>query len=213
MQSFFLHYIVIEMYSTSQYNNRPVPYEASYQYYTAFLNGGNPNPQYPYDAMYDRKYQKVVLNPSYKYYGDATDGRQMNYPYYVQRHRAPSVYYNSKPYTTTAVSPDYRIPDAQPYMYWYPNPVECEDTCGKDVCNAYYKAMNDNRNCQRCQRKDPPQCWDSENETCIDCPRRVALASCNSRNTYGCANPRGFPNADSAPINPVYTGCQLCSRK
>lgn len=198
------------MYSTGQYNNRPVPYESAYQYYISFLNGSNPNVQYPYDAQFDSKYQNDVVNPTY-----STNVGEMNYPYYVQRHRSPEVFYDPKPtkYYNPVDNHIYQIPQYPPYMYWYPAPSECRDTCGKKVCDSYYKAMNDNRNCQRCQRKDPPQCWDSQIESCVDCPRSTALASCNSRNSYGCANPRGFPHSDGAPINPMYTGCKLCSRK
>ena len=140
--------------------------------------------------------------------------QQMNYSYFNDRQRIPRVAFNPKPVSYQAANGfAYQIPQYPPYIFWYPNPVECRDVCGKQVCDSYYKAMNDNRNCQRCQRKDPPQCWDSKADVCVDCPRATALASCNSRNTYGCANPRGFPHSDGAPINPLYTGCKLCSQK
>lgn len=196
----------MSIYSKNQYSNREDPYSAPYPYYIPFLNGGNPQTMYPYDALYDQKYQMQNSDPKYQYYGN------MEYPYYVQRHRSPHVYFDPKPTKYWHSNGfQYRIPPYPPYIYWYPNPVECRDVCGNNVCDAYYNAMNNYRNCKRCQQKDPPQCWDSTSQKCTDCPPEEALEGCQLRTRYGCANPRGFPHADVPPINPKYTGCKMCT--
>jgi hypothetical protein len=195
------------MYKVNQYNNRPVPYRAPFSNYLTYLNGGNPEPQYPYDALFDQQYQAASKKPYTKYSGSN------DYPYYAQRHRAPHTYYDPKPtkYHHTD-GYEYKIPKYPPYMYWYPNPVECRDTCGKQVCDSYHNALNNYTNCRRCQRNDPPQCWDESKQMCSECLPEQALSSCQSRSRYGCPNPRGFPNADVPPINPKYTGCKMCRK-
>ena len=196
------------VYTNSQYSNVPVPYSAPYPWYIPFLNGGNPRTMYPYDAIYDQRYQEHNSDPKYQYFGN------MAYPAYVQRHRVPQVYFDPKPtkyYSTSGYQ--YKIPPYPPYIYWYPNPVECRDVCGNKVCDAYHNALNNYNNCRRCQRMDPPQCWDPDNQMCKTCPPKQALKKCSSRGRYGCANPNGFPHDDVPPINPKYTGCKLCNPK
>lgn len=180
----------------SQYNNVP-SFRASYPNYIPFLNGGNPETLYPYDSMYDKKYQ---------HFGS------MDYPYYVQRHNAPQVYFNPKPLLKVdATNPRAilynEIPPYPNYIYWYPNPMKCQDVCGNKVCDAYYEKANNYRNCMRCQRKDPPQCWSSKFQQCINCPPEHALTPCASRTRYGMPNPNGELHADVSPQNPLYNGC------
>jgi hypothetical protein len=86
--------------------------------------------------------------------------------------------------------------------------MECRDTCGTNVCNRYYKRMNDYRMCQFCQDLKHPQCWDSKHQRCVPCSREIALARCEDR--FGCANPNGWMQDRVAPINPKYTGCKNC---
>jgi hypothetical protein len=95
-----------------------------------------------------------------------------------------------------------------PMMYWYPNPRECEDVCGGDVCNQYYRKKNDFRMCQVCQSLKKPMCWDSSKQQCVNCPKRQAMASCTD--THGCVNPNGWVNDNVGPVNPKYTGCKMC---
>lgn len=194
--------------NTSQYSNVPQPYRAPYPHYIPFLNGGNPETLYPYDGLYDKKYQAARGNPKYQHYGS------MDYPHYVQRHNQPQVYFNPKPVLKVNMSNPKavlynEIPPYPNYIYWYPNPVECRDTCGNKVCDAYYEKANNYRNCMRCQRKDPPQCWSSQAQQCVNCPPEQALTACSSRVRYGMPNPNGELHADVAPQNPLYTGCKL----
>jgi hypothetical protein len=72
--------------------------------------------------------------------------------------------------------------------------------------------MNNYRNCRRCQRKDPPQCWSPDRQECVDCAPEKALASCAARERYGCPNPNGEMHADVPPVNPLYTGCRMCRK-
>lgn len=196
----------MSIYRKSQYSNLSIPYQASYPYYVSHVKGGYPERQYPYDALLDQKYQYDNLNPRYQYYGN------MGYPYSAQRHRAPQVYYDPKPtlFHHASSGHEYKIPPYPPYIYWYPNPKECRDVCGNKVCDEYHEQLSNYRNCRRCQRKDPPQCWDPSSQMCVECPPEQALENCASRYNYGCANPNGYQHADVPPINPLYTGCKSC---
>lgn len=198
----------MSIYQKSQFSNIPNPYQASHPYYIPFLNGGNPEPMYPSDALYDGTYQKDVMNPQYQYFGT------MNYPYTVQRQNVPYVYYNPKPnlyvdFSNPSSALYYNIPPYPPYVYWYPNPQTCADVCGNKICDKYYEQMNNYRNCKRCQLNDPPQCWSSSKQQCVNCPPEQALESCSSRRRYGMPNPNGEIHADVPPQNPLYTNCRL----
>lgn len=95
-----------------------------------------------------------------------------------------------------------------PMIYWYPNPRECEDICGGDVCNQYYRKMNDYRMCQLCRSLRPGQCWDRQKQACRPCRPRERWTSCED--SLGCVNPNGWVNDNVAPVNPKYTGCKMC---
>src|SRR5690606_3034691 len=120
--------------------------------------------------------------------------------YWVQRHRMPKVFTEPKARSYKWNGFSYQIPPYPNYMYWYPNPVECRDSCGLDVCNEYYRRRNNYLNCKRCQLvKSPgPMCWDSKVQRCVACPREQALSRCEDN--YGCGNPLGFPNDNVGPI-------------
>ena len=198
----------MSIYQKSQYSNLAKPYRASYPYYIPHLNGGNPQTMYPYDAVYDQKYQGQNMDPRFQYYGN------MEYPQSVQRHRMPYVYYNPKPKlyvdtTNPGAAHYYDIPPYPPYVYWYPNPMKCRDICGNKICDAYFRQINNYRNCTRCQRKQTPQCWSPEAQECVQCAPEEALASCASLDRYGSPNPNGQMHANVPPQNPLYTGCKL----
>ncbi len=198
----------MNIFQKSQYSNLPRPYRASSSYYIPFLNGGNPEPTYPADALYDGTYQTDNMNPKYQYYGN------MEYPQTVQRQNVPLVYYNPKPNLYVDASDPsslyyYTIHPYPPYVYWYPNPNECRDVCGNKVCEDYYNQMNNYRNCTRCQKNDPPQCWSSKKQQCVNCPPEKALEGCHLRTRYGIPNPNGELHADLPPQNPLYTSCKL----
>lgn len=194
------------IYSNSQYSN--VPRDPPQQDGYSYLRGSRPQTTFPYDAAYDPTYQQDRVNPQYRYY------QHYEYPAWVQRHNPPKVtsqnFVNPKPVTYTLDGYEYKIPAYPPYMYWYPNPIDCKDVCGKQVCDNYYKRRNDFYNCQRCQlvQSPGPMCWNSNLQKCVPCSREKALAPCEE--TYGCANPNGFPHNKVAPINPLYTGCTNC---
>lgn len=180
-----------------------IPNDANYPYGFPYLNGRLPDTHFPWDAAYDVQYQFDVRNPKYQYYGN------MEYPYFVRRHRTPQVLPRVKPVSVEHGDYTYQIPQYPPYVYWYPNPLECRDTCGEEMCNAYGKRMNDYRMCQMCQNLKVPQCWDSGKQRCVACRPEHALARCE--NQFGCANPNGWVHDRVAPINPKYTGCRLCN--
>lgn len=191
---------------SSVYTNTPyanIPHDANYPYGFPYLNGRLPDVHFPWDAVYDVQYQHDVRNPKYQYYGN------MSYPYFVRRHRIPSVLANPKPTEVEHGDYSYQIPQYPPYVYWYPNPVECRDTCGEQMCGAWAKRMNDYRMCQMCQNLKSPQCWDAARQRCTPCRPEQALARCEDR--FGCANPNGWMQDRVAPINPKYTGCRLCN--
>jgi hypothetical protein len=198
----------MSLYRNSQYSNKPFHYSTSNPYYIPFLNGGNPEPMYPSDALYDGTYQTDNMNPKYQYYGN------LDYPQTVQRQNQPLVYYNPKPVLKVDATDKssilyYESPKYPPYVYYYPNPVECKDVCGNKICDAYYNKMNNYRNCRRCQMKSTPQCWCPRTQTCVNCPPEKALTSCASRTRYGMPNPNGALQADVPPQNPLYTSCRL----
>lgn len=126
--------------------------------------------------------------------------------------KLPRVLVEPKPveYDDRATGFNYHIPSYPPYVYWYPNPMECSDVCGERVCNAYDRRMNDYRMCEYCQSMKVPQCWDKRAQQCVSCPQGQALRRCVD--TYGCANPHngGWMQDRVAPINPKYTGCKQC---
>jgi hypothetical protein len=100
----------------------------------------------------------------------------------------------------------YRVPEYPPTIYWYPNPMECEDVCGRQVCNRYYRQLNDYRMCQVCQSQKTPMCWNPNAQRCEMCSPEHAWESCSDR--FGAQNPNGWLHANTGPINPKYTGCQ-----
>lgn len=189
-------------YTTTQWSN--IPNDASYPYAIPHLNASIPQTQYPYDSVYDTQYQENIIHPKYRWYGN------MEYPYFAQRHRQPKVYTRPKPSLRYDNGHAYTIPSYPPYVYWYPNPLKCRDTCGDDICNAYFQKINNYRNCRRCQNQKTPKCWDPKFQKCVACPPEIALESCSSRKRFGCANPNGWDQGPTQPINPIYTGCKLC---
>jgi hypothetical protein len=192
------------VYSKTQYQN--IPRDATLNYYYPYLGYNIPQTQYPYDSVYDNEYQSLISHPKYRHFGN------LEYPYYVRRHRTPKIYTRPKPNEYKFNNYTYQIPNYPPYVYWYPRPGLCRDSCGDAVCNEYFKRINDWRNCRRCQNMRPnPMCWDSVKEKCVPCPRNEALGNCNLRSKFGCANPNGPQHSDVPPINPLYTGCSLCN--
>lgn len=190
------------IYTNTPYSN--VPRNASYPHGYSHIQGTLPETQYPYDSAYDHTYQRDIRHSKYRYYGN------MEYPHWVQRHNMPQVYTDHKPRSYTNNGYKYAIPPYPPYLYFYPNPVECRDACGKNTCDKYYYRLNNYNNCKRCQLvKSPgPMCWSSQKQQCVACPREQALSRCED--SYGCGNPNGFPHDNVGPINPLYTGCQNC---
>lgn len=169
-------------------------YESDYKYFSKL-----PETTYPNDYVYDTPYRE---NPSRIPTGS------MIYPSAAVRHRNPQVLINPKPYDVEDRDTGYRyqIPQYPPYIYWYPNPVECRDTCGMKVCESYNRRMNDYKMCQFCQTLKTPQCWDRNTQKCTKCPRNKALGSCED--SFGSPNPNGWMQSNVAPINPKYTGCK-----
>ena len=100
----------------------------------------------------------------------------------------------------------HKVPEYPPTIYWYPNPMECEDVCGKKVCNKYYRQLNNYRMCQICQSQKTPMCWNPNAQRCEMCSPEQAWESCSDR--FGAQNPNGWLHANTGPINPKYTGCQ-----
>ncbi len=188
------------IYTNTPYTN--IGRDPSYPYYYPHLNGYLPQTMYPYDSVYDNTYQSNIRHPKYRWYGN------MEYPYFVRRHRIPKVFTEPKPTFTKANGFYHQIPSYPPYIYWYPNPTKCRDACGEAVCNEYFRRMNNYNMCQRCQTTDPPSCWNPKIQRCVPCNPETALEDC--KQTYGCANPNGWPHRKVAPQNPLYTGCQLC---
>lgn len=192
------------IFSNSWYSN--IPRNAAYPYYNGHLGGLLPQTQYPYDGVYDNKYQQNIRDPSFKWYNN------MEYPYYVQRHRIPQVFTEPKPDFKVKDGYFYSINNYPPYVYWYPNPLECRDACGEKVCNEYYRRLNNYNNCQRCQLSrgynGMPMCFDSRTQKCVDCSPGQALANCED--TFGCGNPQSWPHGRVPPQNPLYTGCKNC---
>lgn len=191
------------VYTNTQFTN--VPGQVSYPYYLPHLSGNIPQTHWPYDSVYDTTWQNNISHPKYRWYGN------MEYPYYTQRHRTPKVFTRPKPMYWKNNGFYYKIPSYPPYIYWYPNPYLCRDMCGDEICNEYFIRINDYRNCQRCQKRDPPQCWDPKSQKCINCPPELALEKCSLRKRFGCTNPNGYQHTDVPPINPLYTGCKMCS--
>ena len=174
-----------------------------------YLSNSIPQTQYPYDSVYNtttttNHHQRNITHPKYQFYGN------MEYPYYVRRQRIPKVYTRPKPSFSKYGNHYYQIPGYPPYIYWYPNPLKCRDTCGDRICNAYFRKINDYRNCRRCQNQKVPKCWNPVKQQCVSCPPQQALENCSSRSRFGCANPNGWQMADTSPVNPIYTGCKLC---
>jgi hypothetical protein len=156
-----------------------------------------PNTTYPNSYVYDTPYME---NP--ERHGTWTIPTQDRMPHKFVRPKQNDGYsYPSDFY--------YQVPQIPPYVYWYPNPVECRDVCGTNVCDHFARRLNNYKMCQFCQNLKTPQCWDAKNQMCTPCPRSQALQTCE--NQYGCANPNGFPHARVAPIDPKYTGCKLCN--
>lgn len=191
------------IYTNTPYTN--VPRNAAYPYGLSHLTGSLPETHYPYDAVYDARYQRNVRDPRYKYHGN------MQYPYYVQRHRTPKVFTEPKPRSYKWNNYSYHIPSYPPYVYYQPNPIKCRDACGTDVCNEYFRRLNNYNNCRRCQLvKSPgPMCWSPTTQRCVSCPPEQALSRC--QDSFGCGNPNGGVHDNVAPINPLYTGCQNCN--
>lgn len=157
---------------------------------------------YPWDSTYE-PYPNPVT-PKYQVNGN------MEYPYWVRRHRNPKVFSDPKPIEYSDPSGyTYQIPEYPPYVYWYPNPMECRDSCGTKVCNEHYRRVNNYRMCQRCQSLKKPMCWNSEAQKCVACSPRQALSPCED--SFGCRNPNGWLQSNVAPIDPKYTGCRMCN--
>jgi hypothetical protein len=190
------------VFSNTQFTN--IPRDASYPYGHPYLSSRLPQTHYPWDSVYDTRYQRDVQHPKYQWHG------HMEYPYYVRRHRIPKVFTEPKP--IEFASPNgysYQIPQYPPYVYWYPNPVECRDACGTKVCEEYHRRMNNYRMCKFCQTLKRPMCFDPRRQSCVPCRPEQALARCEDN--FGCRNPNGWMHDNVEPINPKYTGCQLCN--
>lgn len=95
-------------------------------------------------------------------------------------------YYNFPRY-----SPEYGHLTSQGY-YVNPSNLEmsqCDAICGQRICSEYRNRMDRYKNC-------------------LNKEKNVAL--CNKN--FGCKNWRGYEYANTAPINPKYTGCVGCWR-
>lgn len=192
------------IFANSWYSN--VPRSPSYPYGYPHLSASIPQTHYPLDSVYDNRYQKDVRNPKYRWFGN------MEYPYFVQRHRQPKVFTEPKPKYTIHNGYYYSVNSYPPYTYWYPNPMKCRDACGEKVCNEYFRRLNNYNNCKRCQLSRGynglPMCFDPKSQQCVECTPEQALENCEDR--FGCANPQGWPHARVPPQNPLYTGCKNC---
>lgn len=191
----------------------PKPYECHSQFHT-FLNGAIPDTAYPYAGAYGFKSFLPNPNQDKEFFDDSMSMDRTDrypFPYTVRRHRVPQVFMNPKPtkFFNAATGYKYQIPQYPNFLYWYPGDTLCSDVCGEKICNKYYNDLNNYRNCQRCQMKDPPQCWSPKMQTCVDCPRHIALGACQSRERYGCGG-NTWPMADTEPQNPMLTGCRNC---
>lgn len=102
----------------------------------------------------------------------------------------------------------HKIKDYPPNIYWYHNPIECEDTCDPRICQIYKKQLFDYRMCRECKRQDPSKCWSKSQFKCISCPSNETYKSC--KKLHGCSNPNGSMHRNTIPINPKYNNCQLC---
>lgn len=191
------------VYSTAYGSNLPAR-DASWVYGYPYMTSRLPQAMWPWDAVHDVQYQTDVQNPRYKHYG------MMEYPYSARRHRTPLVYVKPRPAEYQVHGLTYQIPQYPPPIYWYPNPVTCEDSCGSSKCQDFYGKQNDYRMCQMCQNLKSPMCWDPKSRRCVDCLPEHSLESCEQR--FGSRNPNGWLHANVAPINPKYTGCQLAGR-
>lgn len=180
-----------------------IPRQAAYPYGLPYLQNQLPQTHWPWDAAHDTKYQRDIQNPNYAHYA------QPAYPYWVRRHRAPTVFSQPKPVGRRANGYTFQIPPRSPYVYWYPNPVECSDACGTEVCVEYQRRLNNYKMCQMCQSLKKPMCYSAQKQQCVPCAPEQALSSCEEN--YGCRNPNGWVHNNVAPINPKYTGCQLCN--
>jgi hypothetical protein len=159
-----------------------------------------PRATFPWDAARDSRYQADIENPNYRHYGT------QEYPYAVRRQQTPMIFMNSRPSEYAGANGlTYHVPQYPPSIYWYPNPTECEDVCGKKKCKEYYRRLNNFRMCQMCQSLKDPMCWDPQAQKCIGCTPEQALESCENR--FGAKNPNGWMQANVGPINPKYTGC------
>jgi hypothetical protein len=157
--------------------------------------------------VYDTPYQEM---PARQPTGLMDFPREPSLP---RRHRLPQVMVKSKSqeydgYRLTGYN--YQISQHSPYIYWYPNPMECRDLCGTRTCDRHYKRMNDYRMCRFCQSLKNPQlrCWDAKEQRCTQCTTSEAGKRCED--LFGCANPNGWMQDRVAPIDPKYTGCRLC---
>lgn len=190
------------IYSNTPYTN--VTRTPSYPHRYPHLVSKLPETQYPYDSVYDSRYQHDIKHPNNQH-------QNMEYPHWVQRHRMPMVFTERKPRsynTTTGYS--YQVYPYPPYQYFYHNPRKCRDTCGGRSCQKYFKKLNNYNNCKRCQliKRPGPMCWDPKAQRCVSCSHNKALTRCED--TFGCKNPQGFPHGNIRPINPLYTGCKNC---
>lgn len=191
------------IYSNTQYTN--VPRNPSYAYGYSHLTGSFPETHHPYDAVYDARYQHNVRHPKYKHYGN------MAYPAWVRKHATPKVFTEPKPRSYKWNGYKYQISTFPNYLFWNSNPVKCRDACGTNICNEYFRRLNNYNNCKRCQNvKYPgPMCWSSNKQRCVACPPEQALSRCED--SFGCNNVLGGVHDNVGPINPLYTGCQNCN--
>lgn len=187
------------VYSAPYQSNLPAR-DASQAYAYPYMTERLPQATFPWDAARDSRYQADIANPNYRHYGNNA------YPYSVRRQQTPVVFYNPRPKEYDAGNGfTFNVPEYPPPIYWYPNPVECEDACGAPVCNAYYRRLNNYRMCQVCQSLKRPMCWDPQAQQCVGCTPEHALDSCEDR--FGSRNPNGWMHSNVGPINPKYTGC------
>ncbi len=104
----------------------------------------------------------------------------------------------------------HKVEPYPPNIYWYHNPLGCEDVCDPRVCRAYKRQLFDYRMCRECKKYDPSKCWSRSQFKCVPCPVGEAYQDCKV--THGCMNPHGPLHWNSDPINPKYTNCLLCRR-
>ena len=84
----------------------------------------------------------------------------------------------------------------------------CTDYCHKSVCKQYQDRVKYYNYCKTCGEQN--LCWSLNHPVCHKCSKEKN-EECEHTKNFGCWNSRD--NAYQSPIDPQYTGCQLCWKK